>query len=75
MVHHSLGQVRIRQGWKASLPDMGLNKFVRVTSAPQPIPKADNSFLGRGSSPPTIYITKIKTNRILFSKKLFNYRI
>ena len=52
MVHHSLGQVLTRQEWKASLPDMGLNKFVRVTSAPWPIPKADNSFLGRGLSLP-----------------------
>ena len=34
MVHSSLGQVFIRQRWEASLPDMGLNKFVRVASAP-----------------------------------------
>ena len=33
MVHPSLGQVLIKQGWKASLPDMRLNKFVRVASA------------------------------------------
>ena len=52
MIHHSLAQVLIRQEWKASLPDMGLNKFVRVTSAPRPIPKADNSFLERGLSLP-----------------------
>jgi len=43
MVHHFLGQVLKRQGWEASLPDVGINKFVRVTSAPQPIAKANNT--------------------------------
>ena len=43
MVHHSLGQVLIRQGWEASLLDVGLNKFVRVASAPRPISKANNT--------------------------------
>ena len=33
----------IRQGWETSLPDVGLNKFVRVVSAPRPIPKANNT--------------------------------
>ena len=32
-------------------------------------------FLGKRFVPPTMYITNIKTNRILFSKNLFNYRI
>ena len=49
MVHPSLGQVLIRQGWEASLPDMGLNKFVRVASPPRPIPKANNTWLGKDS--------------------------
>ena len=49
MLHPSLGQVLIRQGWKASLPDVGLNKSIRMTSAPQPIPKADNTRLGNDS--------------------------
>ena len=39
----------IRQGWEAFLPDMGLNKFVRVTSAPRPIPKANYTWLGKDS--------------------------
>ena len=29
-VHPSLDQKLIRQGWEASLPDVGLSKFVRV---------------------------------------------
>ena len=49
MIHHSLGQVLIRQGWEASLPDVGLNKFVRVASAPRPIPKANNTWLEKDS--------------------------
>ena len=44
MVHHSLGQVLIRQGWEASLLDVGLNKFVRVASAPRSILKANNTW-------------------------------
>ena len=47
MVHLSLGQVLIRQGCEASLPNVGLNKFVRVALTPQSIPKADNSLLIR----------------------------
>ena len=43
MVHPSLGQVLIRQGWVASLLDVELNKFVRVASAPWPIPKVNNT--------------------------------
>ena len=43
MVHHSLSQVLIRQEWEASLPNVGLNKFVRVASIPRPIPKANNT--------------------------------
>ena len=42
MVYSSLGQVLIRQRWEASLLDVGLNKFVRVASAPRPILKANN---------------------------------
>ena len=49
MIHPSLGQVLIRQGWKASLLDVRLNKFVRVASAPWPIPKANNTWLGKYS--------------------------
>ena len=49
MVHPSLGQVLIRQGWEASLPDVELNKFVKVASAPRPIPKANNTWLGKDS--------------------------
>ena len=30
MVHPSLGQRLIKQGWKASLPDVRLSKFMRV---------------------------------------------
>ena len=33
----------IRQGWKASLLDVGLNKFVRVASTLRPIPKSNNT--------------------------------
>ena len=29
-VHPSLGQRLIRQGWEASVPDVGLSKFMRV---------------------------------------------
>ena len=43
MVHLFLGQVLIRQGYEASLPVVRLNKFVRVVSIPQPIPKANNT--------------------------------
>ena len=43
MVHPSLGQVLIRQGCEASLPNVGLNKFVRVAFAPPPILKANNT--------------------------------
>ena len=43
MVHPSLGQVLIRQGWEVSFPNVGLNKFVRVASTPRPIPKANNT--------------------------------
>ena len=68
MVHHSLGQVLIRQEWKAFLPNMGLNKFVRVTSAPRPIPKADNSFLGRGSSLPQYISQRLKLIEYYFQK-------
>ena len=39
---HHLGQVLIRQGCEVLLPDVELNKFVRVASAPQPIRKANN---------------------------------
>ena len=45
MVQLSLGQVLIRQGCEASLPNVGLNKSVRVALTPQSIPKADNSLL------------------------------
>ena len=43
IIYPSLGQVLIRQGWEASLPIVGLNKFVRMASAPQPILKANNT--------------------------------
>ena len=43
MVHPSLGQVLIRQGWEVSFPNVGLNKFVSVASTPWPIPKANNT--------------------------------
>ena len=43
MVHHFLGQVLIRQGYETSLPDVRLNKFMRVVLIPQPIPKANNT--------------------------------
>ena len=43
MVHPFLGQVLIRQGWEAFLPNVGLNKFVRVTSIPRPIFEANNT--------------------------------
>ena len=43
IVHHFLSQVLVRQGWEASLSDVRLNKFVRVVSAPRPIPKANNT--------------------------------
>ena len=49
MVHPSLGQVLIRQGGEASLPNVGLNKFVRVASASQLIPKTNNTLLGKNS--------------------------
>ena len=49
MIYHSLGQVLIRQGWEASFPDVGLNKFVKVASAPRPIPKANNTWLEKDS--------------------------
>ena len=39
MVHSSLGQVLIRQGWEASLPDVGLSKTLRI----RPMPHATNS--------------------------------
>ena len=35
----SLGQVLIRQGWEASLPDVGLSKTLRI----RPAPRAANS--------------------------------
>ena len=35
MVHHSLGQVLIKQGWEASLPDVGLSKTLRIRLAPR----------------------------------------
>ena len=54
MVHPPLGQVLIRQRWKASLPDVELNKFVRVASTPWPIPKANNTWLGKDSFLPHI---------------------
>ena len=38
MVHLSLGQVLIRQGWKASLPGVGLSKTLRI----RPVPCAVN---------------------------------
>ena len=56
MVHISLSQVLIRLGWEASLPDVGLNKFVRVASAPRPIPKANNTWLGKDSFLPQKYV-------------------
>ena len=34
MVHPYLGQVLIRQGWEASLPDMELSKTLRIKLAP-----------------------------------------
>ena len=44
MVHHSLGQVLIKQGWEASLPDVGLSKSVRVGARVDPAhPKVDNT--------------------------------
>ena len=47
-VHHSLVQVLIRQGWEASLPDVGLSKFVWVDVRADPIyPKANNTWLGK----------------------------
>ena len=35
MVPPSLGQVLIRQGWEASLPDVGLSKTLRIRLAPR----------------------------------------
>ena len=44
MIHHSLGQVFIRQGWEASLPDVRLSKFVRMGARVDPAyPKANNT--------------------------------
>ena len=39
LVHPFLDTMLIRQGWEASFPDVGLNKFVRVESALCPLPK------------------------------------
>ena len=39
MVHHSLGQVLIRQGWEAFLPTVGLSKILRIRL----VPRATNS--------------------------------
>ena len=39
LVHPFLDTMLIRQGWEASFPDVGLNKFVRVESALCPFPK------------------------------------
>ena len=44
MVHHSLGQVLIRQGWEASLLDVGLSKSVQVGARVNlAYPKVDNT--------------------------------
>ena len=34
MIYPSLGQVLIRQGWEASLPNVGLSKTLRIRPAP-----------------------------------------
>ena len=44
MLHYSLGQVLIRQGWEASLPNVGLSKSVQVGVRVDPThPKEDNT--------------------------------
>ena len=44
MIHPSLSQVLIRQGWEASLPDVELNKSMQVGARVDPAyPKADNT--------------------------------
>ena len=44
MVHPSLGQVLIRQGWEASLPDVELSKSVQVGTRVDPThPKVNNT--------------------------------
>ena len=58
MVHSSLGQVLIRQGWKASLPDVGLSKTLRIRPTPCATnSKENNTWLGFETKfPPTVTI-------------------
>ena len=47
MVHPSLGQVLIRQGWKVSLIDVGLSKSMQAgVKVDLAYPKVDNTWLG-----------------------------
>ena len=47
MVHSSVGQRLIRHEWEASLPDVGLSKFMRVgRRLILTHPKANNTWLG-----------------------------
>ena len=63
MVHHFLGQVLIRQEWEVSIPDVGLNKTLRIRPTPRAAnSKADNTLLGKDSFLPQKLFLKKKTH-------------
>ena len=77
-VHPSLGQRFIRQGWEASLLDVGLNKFVQVgCRSILAHPKANNTWLGaRDESPLTVIynILCIIKKYIKFGNYFFHFK-
>ena len=63
MVHPFLGQVLIRQEWEVSLPDVGLNKTLRIRPTPRAAnSKAENTLLGKDSFLPQKLFLKKKTH-------------
>ena len=71
MVHPYLGQVLIRQGWEASLPDMELSKTLRIRPAPHAAnSEEDNTWLGfKTKFPPTTTLLN-KINITTYFKNL-----
>ena len=78
MVHPFLGQVLIRQEWEVSIPDVGLNKTLRIRPTPRAAnSKADNTLLGKDSFlPQKLFLKKRNPWESFFScKTLFLSKI
>ena len=74
MVHSSLDQRLIRHGWEASLPDVGLSKFLR-TKAQRHFQIGQYLIKGWDESHPTITMKTIKFMINFWSKVEYLWRI